>query len=166
MTSREAGPKVLVFDVNETLSDMSPMGQRFEDVGVPAPVAKAWFAGLLRDGQIAPERIARYALLDVGGDGMLRRIVEKPDAAAERTLHDAPVSMNCSLLTPAIFGACRAVAPSPRGELELPLAIQYAIDKMGMRVRVLPVDAPVLDLSHRADIPAVASRLARLTVNL
>lgn len=50
MTSREAGPKVLVFDVNETLSDMSPMGQRFEDVGVPAPEAKAWFAGLLRDG--------------------------------------------------------------------------------------------------------------------
>lgn len=133
-----------------------------------APPALAGFsrAGLLRDGQIPAERIARYALLDVGEDGTLRRIVEKPDAATERTLHDAPVSMNCSLLTPAIFDACRAVSPSPRGELELPLAIQYAIDKMRMRVRVLPVDAPVLDLSHRADIPAVASRLARLTVQL
>jgi glucose-1-phosphate thymidylyltransferase len=133
-----------------------------------APPAIAGFsrAGLLRDQQVPPERIARYALLDVGNDGMLRRIVEKPDAATDRALHDSPVSMNCSLLTSAIFDACRHVSPSPRGELELPLAIQYAIDKMGMRVRVLPVDAPVLDLSHRADIPTVASRLARLTVNL
>jgi 2-haloacid dehalogenase len=39
-----------VFDVNETLSDMSPMGQRFEEVGAPAHLAKTWFAGLLRDG--------------------------------------------------------------------------------------------------------------------
>jgi dTDP-glucose pyrophosphorylase len=123
-------------------------------------------AGLLRDGQIPPERIARYALLDIAADGTLRRIVEKPDAATERTLRDAPVSMNCWLLTPAIFEACRRIAPSPRGELELPLAIQYAIDKMEMHVRVLPVDAPVLDLSHRADIPAVASRLEHLTVSL
>jgi 2-haloacid dehalogenase len=43
-------PTLLVFDVNETLSDMSPMGQRFEDVGAPAHWAKTWFAGLLRDG--------------------------------------------------------------------------------------------------------------------
>jgi glucose-1-phosphate thymidylyltransferase len=133
-----------------------------------SPPAMAGFsrAGLLRDGQIPPERIARYALLDIAADGTLRRIVEKPDAAAERTLRDAPVSMNCWLLTPAIFEACRRIAPSPRGELELPLAIQYAIDKMEMHVRVLPVDAPVLDLSHRADIPAVASRLEHLTVSL
>lgn len=43
-------PTLLVFDVNETLSDMSSMGRRFEDVGAPAHLAKTWFAGLLRDG--------------------------------------------------------------------------------------------------------------------
>jgi 2-haloacid dehalogenase len=43
-------PAVLLFDVNETLSDMSPMAGRFEDVGVPGHLAKTWFAGLLRDG--------------------------------------------------------------------------------------------------------------------
>lgn len=43
-------PAVLLFDVNETLSDMSPMSQRFEDVGAPGHLAKTWFAGLLRDG--------------------------------------------------------------------------------------------------------------------
>lgn len=43
-------PAVLIFDVNETLSDMSPMDRRFEDVGAPAHLATTWFAGLLRDG--------------------------------------------------------------------------------------------------------------------
>lgn len=43
-------PSVVVFDVNETLSDMSSMGQRFADAGAPAHLAKQWFAALLRDG--------------------------------------------------------------------------------------------------------------------
>ncbi len=29
-------PELIVFDVNETLSDMSPMAQRFADVGAPS----------------------------------------------------------------------------------------------------------------------------------
>jgi 2-haloacid dehalogenase len=41
---------VIVFDVNETLSDMSPMGDRFSEVGAAAELAKLWFATLLRDG--------------------------------------------------------------------------------------------------------------------
>ena len=41
---------VIVFDVNETLSDMSAMGDRFSEVGAPAALAKFWFASLLRDG--------------------------------------------------------------------------------------------------------------------
>lgn len=45
-----ARPRLLVFDVNETLSDLSPMAERFTDVGAPARLATAWFAGLLRDG--------------------------------------------------------------------------------------------------------------------
>lgn len=43
-------PQLLIFDVNETLSDLSPMGQRFTDLGVPGELAKAWFASTLRDG--------------------------------------------------------------------------------------------------------------------
>lgn len=41
---------VVVFDVNETLSDMSPLRQRFADVGLPEHRLEAWFAGVLRDG--------------------------------------------------------------------------------------------------------------------
>ncbi|GAA4777119.1 haloacid dehalogenase type II [Citricoccus nitrophenolicus] len=43
-------PSVIVFDVNETLSDMSVMEKRFVEAGAPAQLAKLWFAILLRDG--------------------------------------------------------------------------------------------------------------------
>lgn len=43
-------PSVVVFDVNETLSDMTPMASRFADVGAPEHLAALWFATLLRDG--------------------------------------------------------------------------------------------------------------------
>jgi 2-haloacid dehalogenase len=43
-------PTVVVFDVNETLSDMSPMAQRFAELGAPPHLATLWFASLLRDG--------------------------------------------------------------------------------------------------------------------
>ena len=47
MTSRL---EVLVLDVNETLSDLEPMRERFEQVGLPGHVLEAWFAATLRDG--------------------------------------------------------------------------------------------------------------------
>lgn len=43
-------PQVLVFDVNETLSDLTPLRGRFEDVGAPGHLLPTWFAGVLRDG--------------------------------------------------------------------------------------------------------------------
>lgn len=43
-------PVLVLLDVNETLTDMSPARDAFVDVGVPAEVFDAWFAGTLRDG--------------------------------------------------------------------------------------------------------------------
>lgn len=43
-------PSVLIFDVNETLSDMSALQQRFLEVGAPAHLTTSWFAAVLRDG--------------------------------------------------------------------------------------------------------------------
>jgi len=48
--SLERRPRLIVFDVNETLSDMTHLGDRFTEVGVPPYLAAPWFAGLLRDG--------------------------------------------------------------------------------------------------------------------
>lgn len=41
---------VIVFDVNETLSDMRPLGAAFAAVGATEALAATWFAGILRDG--------------------------------------------------------------------------------------------------------------------
>lgn len=120
-------------------------------------------AALLADGAIAPERIAGYALLDIAPDGYLRRIVEKPDA---RTLaefgEDAYVSMNCWRFSSDIFPACRTVPPSARGELEIPLAVQHAMDAYGARFITFPVHTGVLDLSRRSDVAEVRKRLQEI----
>ncbi|MFG1906576.1 haloacid dehalogenase type II [Kribbella sp. NPDC048928] len=41
---------VLVLDVNETLTDMEPLRDGFEAVGLPRHSLEAWFAATLRDG--------------------------------------------------------------------------------------------------------------------
>jgi len=122
----------------------------------PAPALPAFEPRTLSEqGNVTPERIAKYALLEIAEDGRLLHIWEKPDAATiERLGGGAPVSMNLWLLTPRILQACREVPLSPRGEYELPLAMQKAVAE-GVRVQTWPVRAPVLDLSHRADIATV-----------
>ncbi|CAN5567398.1 haloacid dehalogenase type II [soil metagenome] len=42
--------RTIVFDVNETLSDLAPLQARFTDVGAPAQLAPLWFTSILRDG--------------------------------------------------------------------------------------------------------------------
>jgi glucose-1-phosphate thymidylyltransferase len=123
--------------------------------------------GLIRRGDIPAARIAEYAILNVGADGYLQRIIEKPDSSVIASLASAAeVSMNCWRLSSEIFRACRDVPPSTRNEIELTAAVQYAIDVLGMRVRVIHADAPVLDLSRRADIPIVTARLRGAPVTL
>lgn len=51
-------PEVVVFDVNETLTDMSPVRARLVSVGAPGSLFDAWFASVLRDG---------FALTAAGG---------------------------------------------------------------------------------------------------
>ena len=102
----------------------------------------------------------RSALLDANG-GWLRSIREKPatdDPLAKRA--ERWVSMNVWSFTPVIFEACDRVRPSARGELEIQDAVTIAMTELGERFRVLPMRAGVLDLSSRADVALVASRLA------
>ncbi|GGC91291.1 hypothetical protein GCM10011512_17940 [Tersicoccus solisilvae] len=47
---RSAAIDVIVFDVNETLSDMGPLGRSFAAAGADEGLAATWFAGILRDG--------------------------------------------------------------------------------------------------------------------
>ena len=68
-------PSVVVFDVNETLSDLSPMADRFTDLGVPGSMAKQWFAELLRDG-FALTAAGASGKFSVVGEGVLRSLLE------------------------------------------------------------------------------------------
>jgi glucose-1-phosphate thymidylyltransferase len=130
----------------------------------PAPALPAFAPAALREqGNIPVERIASFALLELAADGRVRRIHEKPDAETLARLGpDAPVSMNVWLLTPDVLRACREVPRSAGGEFVLPVAVQYGIDHLGLHVHAFPVQAGVLDLSQRADVAAVAHRLAGL----
>jgi 2-haloacid dehalogenase len=84
-------PSVIVFDVNETLSDLSPLGARFLEVGASASAAPLWFASVLRDGFALTAAgdnppfagVARELLLSHLSEAQLNRSVEE---AAEHVM--------------------------------------------------------------------------------
>jgi dTDP-glucose pyrophosphorylase len=115
---------------------------------------------LVRLGNIDADRVATFSVVQIDEAGMLERIIEKPDAALVPS-HGSRifVGMNSWSLPPEIYGACRSIRPSARGELELPDAVQHARDVLGVSFRALTFREGVLDLSSRGDIAAVAHRL-------
>lgn len=117
---------------------------------------------LLRNGVIAEVQLNAYATLELHPAGYLRRINEKPVAIQA----DALISMNCWSFTPTVYRACEAIHPSARGEYEIPSAVQYAIENLGERFRVIPFSGEVLDLSTRADIASVVRALDGRAVEL
>lgn len=125
------------------------------------------FEALVRESNIPRERVQQYAILEVSADGYLERIVEKPqelpEAGSGRVVY---VSMNCWRFSADIFRACELVPRSARGEFELPEAVQFGLSSLGLRFKALPFRIGVLDLSFRADISAVAKRLAGVQVDL
>jgi 2-haloacid dehalogenase len=78
-------PSVIVFDVNETLSDLSPLGARFVEVGASASAAPLWFASVLRDGFALAlvgdnppfAGVARELLLSQLGEAQLNRSLDE-----------------------------------------------------------------------------------------
>jgi len=117
--------------------------------------------GLVAKGNIPRERVRQFALLQVGADGRLATVIEKPDEATYVALvAHSLVSMNLWSFTPTIFDACRRVTPSARGERELVDAVRIAISEFGEPFTVVHSDDGVLDLSSRGDIESV-SRVLR-----
>ena len=128
-----------------------------EGQGLPAFSRDA----LIRDSNIPADRVRDYAILRIDREARVADIVEKPDDATLRSMgREFFVSMNCWRLDARIYDACRQVSPSPRGELELPNAVRYAIQTLRQTFRAFEVHAGVLDLSNQSDVAAVASRLA------
>jgi 2-haloacid dehalogenase len=79
-------PLVVVFDVNETLSDMTGMERRFAEVGAPASLAPLWFASVLRDGFALTAAGSTGRFADIGAD-LLRALL--PEAGVVGDLEKA-----------------------------------------------------------------------------
>ncbi|MCX4420301.1 haloacid dehalogenase type II [Streptomyces mirabilis] len=71
-------PSLLILDVNETLSDLTPLRGRFEEIGAPADLMPLWFAGILRDG-FALTAAGGYAdFADLARDGLRGLLTDTP----------------------------------------------------------------------------------------
>jgi dTDP-glucose pyrophosphorylase len=118
---------------------------------------------LVAESNIPSDRVLKFAVAKVDSQGFLEKIYEKPFEETIRALGSPLyVSMNCWMFSPAIIRACLSIQPSARGELELTDAVQYAIDVLKERFKVLTYRSPVLDLSSRSDIASVADRLRKV----
>lgn len=113
---------------------------------------------LVRESNIPRDRIAAFALVETE-DLRLTGVVEKPDRALLDARPDTRVSMTCWRFDRAVLAACRDVEPSPRGERELADAVELAM-RRGVRFKVVPVEAGVLDISYRRDTAALDRLLA------
>ncbi|MGJ9425648.1 haloacid dehalogenase type II [Nesterenkonia halotolerans] len=84
-------PAVIIFDVNETLSDMSTLAGTFEECGMPAALARPWFAELLRDGFALTATGENPGFADLAADTLRRLHAEysetsDPEQAVEKIL--------------------------------------------------------------------------------
>jgi glucose-1-phosphate thymidylyltransferase len=131
------------------------------------PAVAGFSPAALIQGNITADRLRNFALLSIGGDGLLASVIEKPTEKQFAEAGASPfINMNCWRFTPAIMDACRRIEPSPRGEYELTDAVNYAIEQMDERFGILAVHEPVLDLSTQADVAEVTRRLTDAEVNL
>ncbi|WP_380161442.1 hypothetical protein [Kineococcus sp. R86509] len=97
-------PSVIVFDVNETLSDLASLAERFLAVGAPAHRAPLWFATVLRDG---------FALSAVGD---ARPFAQLGAEALRTLLHDVDLRKD----------------PAAGLDGSLESAVEHVLDGMGL----------------------------------
>jgi len=104
-------PLVIVFDVNETLSDMAPLAEAFAQTGAPRELAKLWFATLLRDGFALTASGDNKAFAAIGAEALRTLLAAEGisgdlDAAVERIM----TAMQNLSLHPDVPDGVRALA--------------------------------------------------------
>jgi len=77
---------VIVLDVNETLSDLRPLGSRFVELGAGPGAADTWFAAVLRDGFALSVADARPVFAEIAREAARALLSKHP---VDRPLDDA-----------------------------------------------------------------------------
>lgn len=80
MPQQSSIPRVLLFDVNETLLDLAPLKRRISDILVDPGQAELWFAAMLQH-SLAMTVAGQYAALPDIGAAVLRMLARNSDLA-------------------------------------------------------------------------------------
>jgi dTDP-glucose pyrophosphorylase len=122
---------------------------------------------MLRDSNIEPERVQKFAAVELDASDRLVRVLEKPTAEVLAALgDDVYLSMNCWRFEPSIFEACAKIAPSPRGEYEITDAAQYVIDKLSVPFTAVKSNEAVFDMSSRGDVGSIGAKVAKQSLRI
>jgi 2-haloacid dehalogenase len=78
--------RLVLFDVNETLSDLSGLQGRFTGVGLPGEAVNEWFAGVLRDGFALTSLGSLASFRQLAADGVLRLLPEDAPVPAQEAV--------------------------------------------------------------------------------
>lgn len=126
------------------------------DILVAAPFYRAFadaFAARPCDAQLAVNAVEdpwRGAAVYVDDDGRVTRLEEKPPRGSSTTGWN---NAGIMLFTPLILDYARRLAPSARGEYELPQAVTQMV-RDGRQVRAVPVCGPWSDVGTPEDLAA------------
>lgn len=91
--------------------------------------------------QVNPAETSNYGVIETDTDGNYVRIVEKP---APGTAPSNLINISKYVLTKEVIDSCKTLTPSPRGEYELPDAVNQFITSGGT-VKVIPAAGRYLD---------------------
>lgn len=111
------------------------------------------------DAQLAINRVDdpwAGAAVYVDADWRVHRLEEKPPRGTSTTPWN---NAGIMAFTPLIFDYARRLAPSPRGEYELPQAVTQMV-RDGRDVRAVPVNGPWSDVGTPADLEAAQTLFA------
>ena len=144
-----------------------------------APDADHAMVGYRLANTLSEQGSVSRGVCEVGGDGLLRQVVEHPGIAPEHVgaglaySGDEVVSMNCwafqSSFWPALdrqwheFAAARL--SEDKAEFYLPAAVSAEIIGARASVRVLPTSSCWFGVTYREDKPIVQATLARMVAN-
>lgn len=166
-----AVPELVVFDVNETLSDLNQLQGRFGEIGAPPELLGAWFPTVLRDGfaLAASGGYAEFKEVATGNlRGQLSRIEglrDDPEKAAEyvvagtseidlhpdvaaglKVIADAGVGM----VTLTVGPAANSQNLLERAGLDRLFGRHFSVDEVG---RWKPAPEPYLHATHECGVP-------------